>query len=1284
MPDKLPPHIRAQIEDFKRKSTHNEALSKEYRDQYSRVHTPNQPTYEQWLKDNGKQKMAKGGAFKHKKVLQGAERKANLDKFLEDSQIKDKMYRGATPHFYKEGIPIFVAPTVRFAEKFPVGSLNKSNAVQQNQTIFPLHVNATNPFDYTNPEQIKKVIYQISKSDPELAEKIENEFSYYQRMAEKFGDQHNNWGLIERPHVQDAIKQLGHDSFYVNEEGVKNLGVFNPNQLKSAIGNRGTYDPNDPDITKAKGGMVHMSQGGSDDDYRGSHTAPDPHFGAPMHNVAQGMYPEDFYGPMGQSYYANEGWDFDRDAYNKVMRVKNKPNEMVSVYRAVPTSVYKEALKKDAPLKHMIRKGDWVAIHKDYAKSHGESALNGDYKIASMRVPARHVWTNGDSIHEWGYHPDEPVKTKAKGGDVNIKEMRDYILQHEGTYGAKRLERAADEIPNLEKMYSPQALKEAFSGDNARVIATINPKDFERYAMPLPMNLAMNKAYHSDKAVKPTMRQAFMDSGLTDQQWQELNDYQRADLFDKYNAKISKMAVNRPMSYDQYIKHLAKIKGGFAQVPFLQLDKQEQGLPIVPHITGHEGRHRNRALFHKGVEKSLVTLEPRAELREGFPRRERGEYLDALKKEMEMTNNMVRPEDEEEYGKSQIIRHRRSPIQLPDFYAVGGKVSLLRKHGLPTSSIEDAQRKLGEGHLVFVAHEQDEHPREVRSVSEFHGYVPDQIYTVHPKHFMQKKADGGDVQGKTMTPDLAKMRIELAQNSNPIQMDSIGVNEAMDIKPKVFMSPTPLEDTKPSVGGTQIPKLGPMGGIDMNPNQSGQQLMPAPQQAPGGLPGASAGPSASPSIPQGPTPPMGNMLSMTPQGQAMQAMGGGQPQPQSMASGGRAKPKFGIAPAKAPAPMPKHFTPYDHENPTMGSLAKAFDEAIAHHLSLHPEARAANSIRASEALAEHIGRNRNNGAKDLLGKNAKLIKSEKGEEEAIKLPDGRGVETTGLALAPAFEKGKFNTCPNSHSCKAECLGKTSGNYFKLGGGKDLSEFKGPRLNSLRKTLGFIHDPHSFAVKLHDEISDAKAIAAQNNNHLGVRLNVLSDINPRVHKSIIEAHPDVTFYDYTKNNTDPIAPNHHYTYSSTGVSQHGVDNPHSNWKQMRRRLNGGDNVAMAFTHKKHLPEHIHDEETGKKYRVVNGDTHDFRPLDLQPEGEEGVIVGLKNKKATGKMKEAHLDSNGFFVHYDPALKMAKSEKTGSPIYARDKKGNTIAQNKDVRIKPQTGGMIPITNDDGGKA
>jgi hypothetical protein len=403
------------------------------------------------------------------------------------------------------------------------------------------------------------------------------------------------------------------------------------------------------------------------------------------------------------------------------------------------------------------------------------------------------------------------------------------------------------------------------------------------------------------------------------------------------------------------------------------------------------------------------------------------------------------------------------------------------------------------------------------------------------------------------------------------------------------------------------------------------------------------------------------------------------------------KPKFAIAPSQVPTKGPEHFTPYDKENPSKGGLQTAFDEAISHHLSLSPEDRMKNSVRASEAVGDIIGRTADGKVKDLLGKNAKLLKSEKGkDDEAVKLPDGRGIETTGLALAPAYREGKFDTCPNHHSCKEECLGKTSGNYFKLGGGQDLSEFKGPRLNSLLKTHAFMHDPHNFAVKLHDEISDAKAIAAQNGNHLGLRLNVLSDINPRIHKAIIEAHPDVTFYDYTKNNTNPIAPNHHYTYSSTGVSQPGVDNEHTNWKSMRRRLLGGDNVAMAFSHKDHLPEFVHDQETGHKFRVVNGDTHDFRPLDIQPEGEHGVIVGLKNKKATGEMDKAHVDSKGFFVHYDPQLKMTRNAK-GLPVYERKASnrispktgkpmlGETIPQNKMVNIQTQTRGMIPISND-----
>ena len=395
--------------------------------------------------------------------------------------------------------------------------------------------------------------------------------------------------------------------------------------------------------------------------------------------------------------------------------------------------------------------------------------------------------------------------------------------------------------------------------------------------------------------------------------------------------------------------------------------------------------------------------------------------------------------------------------------------------------------------------------------------------------------------------------------------------------------------------------------------------------------------------------------------------------------------KFAIQPAKETAKTPENFTPYDDSNPSIKKLTTAFNEAIAHHLSLSQEDRVANSQRAANAVAKHIGRTSNNKPKDLLGKNAKLIKSEKGEEEAIKLPDGRGIETTGLALSPAYQEKQFQTCPNHAACKAECLGKTSGNYFKLGGGQDLEEFKGPRLNSLLKTQAFLRDPHSFAVKLHDEIQAAKDMAAANNNHLGVRLNVLSDIAPAVHESIIKAHPDVTFYDYTKNKSNPIAPNHHYTYSSTGATQPGVENPNTNWKQMRKRLDNGDNVAMAFSHKEHLPQEIHDQETGKLYKVIDGDSHDFRPLDIQPEGSNGVIVGLKNKKATGKVSDAHKDSKGFFVHYDPQLKMNPNgtyERSSVPRLTKEGKpkiGETIPQNRRVNIIPQEKVAETFNND-----
>ena len=169
------------------------------------------------------------------------ERDANLAEFLKDSAVKDRMYHATHSDFNAfrnnhRGIH-FVTPKPKFANDFLTNSGQDEH--EEGANIMPVHVNAKNPFDYQNKQHVNALGVKASIGKLGL-DRI------------KKGD----WNRIEDRATLKAIKDLGHDSVYVNENGVKNLGVFYPHQIKSAIGNRGTYDPNEADITKAKGGSI--------------------------------------------------------------------------------------------------------------------------------------------------------------------------------------------------------------------------------------------------------------------------------------------------------------------------------------------------------------------------------------------------------------------------------------------------------------------------------------------------------------------------------------------------------------------------------------------------------------------------------------------------------------------------------------------------------------------------------------------------------------------------------------------------------------------------------------------------------------------------------------------------------------------------------------------------------------------------------------------------------------------------------------------------------------------
>ena len=133
-------------------------------------------------------------------------------------------------------------------------------------------------------------------------------------------------------------------------------------------------------------------------DYRGAHKAPyktDDGTTAPGHELDK-TYPSDVYGPKGHIYYGDGDKKMDKDTLDIMKAAKGKPDHPITVYRAVPTEYAGED----------IHPGDWVTPNLDYAEKHGQYFDNG-YQILEKTVPAKHIYTEANSLHEFGYDPTD-------------------------------------------------------------------------------------------------------------------------------------------------------------------------------------------------------------------------------------------------------------------------------------------------------------------------------------------------------------------------------------------------------------------------------------------------------------------------------------------------------------------------------------------------------------------------------------------------------------------------------------------------------------------------------------------------------------------------------------------------------------------------------------------------------------------------------------------------------------------------------------------------------------
>jgi hypothetical protein len=150
------------------------------------------------------------------------------------------------------------------------------------------------------------------------------------------------------------------------------------------------------------------------------------------------------------------------------------------------------------------------------------------------------------------------IKTSGK-----IARLEQKLKEVSGKDQSRRLQRAADEIEGLERMFHSRALEEAFRGRAGypfQGVMTMKPEDFKNWAS--------------------TLEFKFPD-GTT-----RLGSHSEQNIADLQEI----LRRGRP----------------FREVPYLTIGKGG-GLPMV---TGHEGRHRTRAMAAEGYPSTLVSLFP--------------------------------------------------------------------------------------------------------------------------------------------------------------------------------------------------------------------------------------------------------------------------------------------------------------------------------------------------------------------------------------------------------------------------------------------------------------------------------------------------------------------------------------------------------------------------------------------------------------------------------------------------------------------------------------------------
>jgi hypothetical protein len=338
----------------------------------------------------------------------------------------------------------FVTPKPQFAESFlnpgskPYYSLQSGELLPQKSfktgsTMYPVSVNMGKHFDPSTPEGeqiVKDYLAKRYAKEAEIPDFDEIISKKHEHMMDKLTDPINNWRTLESPSLIQHLKDTGHDTFSVTEGGIKNVGIFEPHNIRGKFAEYNPDEAMNPDFMKAAGGSIvkkaleHAKQ------------IPFVHF-SKAENISRlepAMYGTGIKGAEGVR--LQDAPDIKPRSYFYIDKTDVRPEQGLGSVKYSGVSQASYPLHEDPAGYYKLAK----ELAKDpYFAKQGTEIIDRPKMLNEVERAIKNAGYTGYHTDEAGilFHPTDvqKIQSKSNGGSVFDPQGEDYDYQTATAYG---------------------------------------------------------------------------------------------------------------------------------------------------------------------------------------------------------------------------------------------------------------------------------------------------------------------------------------------------------------------------------------------------------------------------------------------------------------------------------------------------------------------------------------------------------------------------------------------------------------------------------------------------------------------------------------------------------------------------------------------------------------------------------------------------------------------------------------------------------------------------------